>query len=278
MSCILIQVSAIDQRPVWLLAGTGEGPMLTEAMQHHGWRVHVSVVTESAARSYGHLAPERLMTGALANIEAVDRVLAEAACNHGGYCCVVDATHPFAIVISRNLQQSCAAVGQPLARFERLSKSSKNCILLHSPIDLTFKIPEEARILLALGARQLAEIVPLCRQVNAQVYTRIFPGVNALRLANSSGLSPNCIAIVHPIRESSLVGTLEAALCRRWQITHVICRQSGGVTEQLWHKICQEQGIKLLLLQRPVLEARQAIIFHNTQALLDHLIWIADNA
>ena len=270
-----MQISAIDQRPVWLLAGTGEGPMLTEAMQRHGWRVHVSVVTESAARSYIQLAPERLMTGALDGVKAADRILARAICNHGGYCCVVDATHPFAVVISQTLQQACNKIGQSIARFERPNEFLENCILLRSLVEVKSKIPKGARTLLALGARQLAEIIPLCQQVNAHIHARILPNVTALHLANLSGLSPSCTAIVHPIQGSLPPGALEKALCRRWQITHVICRQSGGVIEHLWHRICQEQGIQLLLLQRPMSTSKETVIFHNAQELLDHLTWLS---
>ena len=31
----------------------------------------------------------------------------------------------------------------------------------------------------------------------------------------------------------------------------VLCRQSGGVTEQLWHQLTTDLGLSLLLLRRP---------------------------
>ena len=31
----------------------------------------------------------------------------------------------------------------------------------------------------------------------------------------------------------------------------VLCRQSGGVTEQLWHQLTTDLGLRLLLLRRP---------------------------
>ena len=31
----------------------------------------------------------------------------------------------------------------------------------------------------------------------------------------------------------------------------VLCRQSGGVTEQLWHQLTTDLGLGLLLLRRP---------------------------
>jgi precorrin-6A/cobalt-precorrin-6A reductase len=44
---------------------------------------------------------------------------------------------------------------------------------------------------------------------------------------------------------------VERALVRRWRITTVLARQSGGPTEQLWRRICRSEGLGLLLLRRP---------------------------
>ena len=38
---------------------------------------------------------------------------------------------------------------------------------------------------------------------------------------------------------------------QRWGIGVVLCRQSGGVTEKLWHQLTTDLGLSLLLLQRP---------------------------
>ena len=37
---------------IWLLAGTGEGPKLAQALLEQGWRLLVSVVSPEAARAY----------------------------------------------------------------------------------------------------------------------------------------------------------------------------------------------------------------------------------
>jgi precorrin-6A/cobalt-precorrin-6A reductase len=46
-------------------------------------------------------------------------------------------------------------------------------------------------------------------------------------------------------------GAIERALCRHWRLTCVLARRSGGPNEALWHAIAADQGLSLLLLDRP---------------------------
>ena len=107
------------QKRVWLLAGTGEGPVLASALLQMGWQVHVSVVTPQAARAYADLSLEQLHVGALEGVAGISDLLDQ----HEGFHWVVDATHPFAIRISDQLQQVCGQRGQPLLRLLRPEQS-----------------------------------------------------------------------------------------------------------------------------------------------------------
>ena len=57
--------------------------------------------------------------------------------------------------------------------------------------------------------------------------------------------------------------------CRRWAIEAVLCRRSGGVTEQLWHTLSAEGNLPLLLLERPREPA--GLECHDLESLLDRL-------
>ena len=89
-----------DQRHVWLLSGTGEGPALAAALVSQGWRVSVSVVTVGAAAAYADLPLENLWTGPLAGVQGIRGVIEQAYFRDHGFDWVVDATHPFAVQIS----------------------------------------------------------------------------------------------------------------------------------------------------------------------------------
>ena len=134
------------------------------------------------------------------------------------------------------------------------------------------------RLLLAIGARRLREV--LAHSPAQAHFARILPNPTALAQARAAGLADGHLACVHPrlglppslpgsppgsgpgrigaAGEGPALelgpprpGAIERALCRRWAIDAVLCRQSGGVTEQLWSELCAELGLELLLLRQP---------------------------
>lgn len=66
-------------------------------------------------------------------------------------------------------------------------------------------------------------------------------------MALAAGLAPRRLAPLRPTAD----GRIERALCLHWGITAVLCRRSGGPNEARWHRICDELGLRLLLLERP---------------------------
>ena len=88
---------------------------------------------------------------------------------------VVDATHPFALRISDQLNQACKGSGQELVRFERRMEASGKAVVLGSMTDLADHALSGRRLLLALGARQLVEAAKVARDAGATVFARVLP-------------------------------------------------------------------------------------------------------
>jgi precorrin-6A/cobalt-precorrin-6A reductase len=252
---------------LWLVAGTGEGPPLAELLLRAGWRVHVSVVTAAAARAYAPHPALELTVGSIGGdtsddgleARALNGVLAElarAAATSGTYRWVIDATHPFASRISAALAQGCACAGVRLLRLERPALAGGQVRLLADLDALGALGRQEAppeRLLLAIGARRLAEAVPLLQRgvPKAILHARILPHAGALQQALAAGLAPERLACLRPSGEAEAEAAIERALCRRWGIDTVLCRSSGGPTEAHWRRIAGELGLTLLLLERP---------------------------
>ena len=241
-----MQGRGFRQQRIWLLAGTGEGPQLAAALERHGWRVSVSVVTASAARAYAGFDLDQINVGALQGPEAITAELMAGSPFH----CVVDATHPFACQISADLQRACAAADQPLLRFERALEGGKRGSLLNQWGDLERADVRGRRLFLAIGGRHLPMAHAVARAAGAEVFARCLPSATGLRLALAAGLSQGHLAVLRPLQGAD-PGAIERALCRRWGISTVLCRQSGGVTERLWRRISDELDLDLLLLRRP---------------------------
>ena len=107
------------------------------------------------------------------------------------------------------------------------------------------------RLLLAIGARRLGQALACAPGVTP--FARILPNPTSLALARCAGLADHHLACLHPAQAANArgPGAIERALCRQWGIEVVLCRQSGGVTEQLWSELCAELGLELLLLRQP---------------------------
>ena len=101
-------------RHIWLLSGIGEGHCLAKVLADEGWEVTVSVVNDSASLPYQEMRLRAIHIGPLHGVEGIKRVLQDAASLHNGFHWVIDATHPFALEISTNLQNACEDFDQPL--------------------------------------------------------------------------------------------------------------------------------------------------------------------
>jgi precorrin-6A/cobalt-precorrin-6A reductase len=258
---ILMHKPLNRQAHVWLLAGTGEGPVIAAALLQQGVRVSVSVVTESAGRVYGSLPLANLWVGPLAGAEAIGSRVQQAGVDQ-----LVDATHPFATQITAQLQLASQRSGCPLLRFERpLEPAPGSCL-----VDAVTEIPAEAlrgqRLLLAVGARFLSQLVPPLRTAGAELYARVLPTPKSLRQAVAAGLPDAQLALIHP-SQTVQAGVLERALCRHWQIDAVLCRQSGGVTERCWHQVADQLSLPLWLLCRPEPPSSLELV-HSLEELL----------
>ena len=233
---------------LWLIAGTGEGPRLASQLLERGWRLEVSVVTEAASLAYPAHRRQRLLVGALAGSAAIRQQLAAAALEGQPYAAVVDTSHPFASQISHQLAAALQQPAQPLLlRLVRPLLSSPADRLLVNLKALAHHRLTGTRLLLAIGARQLAEAVAL--SPGALHHARLLPNPEALQRAMAAGIAPQRLACLRPGGSSE--AALLAALLRRWRIDAILCRQSGGITETLWRQLAASQGCELLLLQRP---------------------------
>lgn len=239
---------------IWLIAGTGEGPRLAFRLLGRGWRVRVSVVSAAAGRAYPPHPRLSLTVGALggeagAPAAAVQADLAAATGRGQPFRWVIDATHPFACRISAALAQACERQGQPLLRLQRPRTEAQGARILPDLSSLTQEQLADRRLLLAIGARRLGEAIRYCP--TAVHHARLLPSPGALRQAMAAGIPAQRVACLRPPAEPEAAATVEAALCRRWRIEAVLCRRSGGPSEAHWRRICQEMGLRLLLLERP---------------------------
>ncbi len=237
------------QPHLWLLTGTREGYVFAEYLLKIGWRITVSVVSKRASIKYEKLSLENIFIGPLMGLEEIRNIILKARKNNDAFSCVVDITHPFAIQITPNLSKICKELDQPFIRYERSISNPSNGFLLKVLSDIAEFDLKNKSILLALGVKRLQEAIDILNKSGAQAFTRVLANPDSLKMILSTSILKRNFAVLNPLGSSD--GKIEKALIRKWRIYGVICRQSGGENEMLWHQICSEMDIKLWLLERP---------------------------
>lgn len=254
-----------QQDLLWLIAGTGEGPLLARELLSRGWRLRVFVVSPMAARAYAGSPSLEISVGELGDADAIGRALDQAALDGRRPRGVVDGTHPFAARISAALASACGLRSLPLLRLVRPLLDPGEATLLPDLGSLRHVSLQGTALLLAIGARELARAIHY--SPGARHHARILPNPAALAAAMAAGLSGERVAVLRPGAQACI----ERALGRRWCLEAVLCRRSGSTAELHWQRLARQEGWRLLLLERP--PEPPGIPGLEWQALLERLGW-----
>ena len=238
---------------IWLVAGTEDGVWAARQLLTLAVAVRVQVVSPRACRAYGQLAANpafRCQAMAL-DPEDIHQVLTGPA----PPALVVDATHPFALRITRTLHAACGVSAVPYLRLRRPQRKPGPATVVDR-LEAVQGLGQRS-LLAAIGSRSLARLVVWHGPQHTAA--RILPTAMALQQALAAGLPPERIAPLQPISTShgqthlppNPDTSLEAALCRHWAIDVVLARQSGGTPERHWQRVCAAMGVSLWLLRRP---------------------------
>src|SRR4051794_30975596 len=106
--------AAVNNR-ILLLSGTSEGPPLARALLEEGFQVRATVTRPEARETlFGPLRGAVLVEARGFTEESLGEFLGQ-----GGADLVLDATHPFAVRITRIAHAVCQRLGTPYIRYER---------------------------------------------------------------------------------------------------------------------------------------------------------------
>ena len=249
---------------VWILSGTADGPILAERLIKLDYVVFISVVSLKACNAYPLNRKLHIFTGALNNKKEIINFILKHQIHF-----IVDATHPFAINISKNLISACSDISIPFFRFERISQYKSDVEIISNFEDINYKFIKNKNILLAIGSRALNEVARFYTDLGANVFARILATPNSISKGFSSCINHSRLAILNP--SNSKRNNLEAYLCKYWRIDYILCRDSGGYSQIIWDEICLRSNIKLYLLKRPEMQTN-ALIFSRYDDLIKRII------
>jgi len=244
---------------ILLFAGTTEGRHLAEYLNRYEIETHVCVATE-----YG----EKLMVeGAFLHTRAgrmTDKEMAEMM-RKEGFTLTVDATHPYAALVSENIRKACDRTGTEYIRLVRASSGeSGSCICVSSVKEaVEFLKNTKGNILVTTGSKELHLFTEL-PDYQKRVYARVLSTPEVAAACKGLGFEgKHLICMQGPFGED-----LNTAMLRHVDAAWMVTKESGkngGYEDKL--RAAQKAGAKVVLVGRPA-EAVQGMSEMEVRAFL----------
>lgn len=232
------------KKRILLLSGTSEGPPLAWALLEAGFEVRATVTRAEARENlFGPLLRDVLVEVRGFTAESLTDFLAR-----GEADLVLDATHPFAVRITRLAHAVCLRLGVPYVRYERPDWQPPPGIqLVGSFAEAAELLPSlGGRVLLTIGVKQLKHFVPL--QNRLYLMARILPSPLSLEQALATGFTPERLLCLRP----PFTREFNRAILQEHQIEVLVTKASGregGVEEKV--QAAEDVGVKVVMIRRP---------------------------
>ena len=258
-------------KKIVIFAGTTEGRRLSEILTEAGIAHTVCVATE-----YGEIVMQEQMEMTetaqadgrpLVNLHRgrMDREQMQIFLRDGGFEIVVDATHPYARVVTENLRGTVDTLHSPekeaqLPIYLRLEReisgaaesedNAANILYFENNEDCARALENtEGNILLTTGSKELAAYCAFGR-LHDRLYVRILPARESLELCMDQGIKGRQILAL----QGPFSTEMNAAVLKQYNIRHMVTKNSGrngGYQEKL-------EAAKMLGIPVYVIEPVQA--------------------
>lgn len=232
---------------LWLIGGTSEARALVREMRDLPVSICVSVATEYGAA----LIPQQ--ENVRVEAERMDGAAMRAFLKKERPALVIDATHPYATVVTATVQEACRAENCRCLRLLRPScgKGEDDYISVRDfaeAVELLNHV--EGNIFLTTGSKNLPDFTAV-RNFSERIALRILPMESSLQNALRLGYKPSQIICM----QGPFACDLNVALLKKYQSSFMVTKDSGeagGFSEKL--AAAHAAGAKLIVIGRAVQE------------------------
>ena len=245
-------------KKIVIFAGTTEGRRLSEILADAGITHTVCVATE-----YGEIVMREQTDAEAARTKEqpfvslhrgrMDREQMEEFLRNEGYEIVVDATHPYARVVTENIRDAVKTQSPIYLRLEReISETPEaedpavSIRYFESNADCAKALENtDGNILLTTGSKELATYCASGR-LHDRLYVRILPGRESLELCMEQGIKGRQILAL----QGPFSTEMNAAILKQYDIRHLVTKNSGrtgGYQEKL--EAAKMLGIPVYVIQ-----------------------------
>jgi len=238
------------ERATWVFSGTGDGNALASALAADGKPVVVSAATEYGGEVAFKDCPGVTIWAGRQGVEARRQALVKSRAK-----VLVDATHPYANIISEQLMGLSQELGIPYVRYERPSAmptaGTQFCATMAEAAERAMAMATPGkRIFLATGSKDLGSFLQAPDASQYQWFARVTAEPEFIRRALDLGLPRSHLCAM----QGPFSKDFNQALWRDWNIDCIITKDSGEAGGyQAKADAAAALGIPLLVVQRPAM-------------------------
>ncbi len=178
-------------KPLLVFAGTSEGREVCEYFSSYGIPCFVCVTSEYGSNLVTENNFVKVLQGKL-NSEEINDLLEE-----NNFSCVVDATHPYACEVKKQIRISCRNKNVQLLRLARITESCMEAKYFDSISDAALWLKNfSENILVTTGSKNLKEICEILEDTD-RVFPRVLPSLESLQKCSEAGVPEKNIIAMH---------------------------------------------------------------------------------
>jgi len=225
---------------VLVFAGTTEGRKISEYLADSGIFVTACVATE-----YGEITmPQRpeitTHTGRLDSAQMASFMQDSEL--------VIDATHPYAVIVSDYIKKACEATGKEYIRLIRPQIGTSDAIMVKdAKAAAQFLSGTDGNVLLTTGTKELDFFTGLANY-QERLFARVLPSVEALTTCRELGFKASHLICM----QGPFSFELNVAMLRQINAKYLVTKESGqagGFEEKI--SAAKAAGVTVILIGRP---------------------------
>lgn len=265
-----IRLSINEAKEILIFAGTSEGRFLSEYLSDKNLRHTVCVATE-----YGEIALKehpmlKVHKGRMNRSEIKDFII------NGNFAAIVDATHPYAQEVTRNVKAAAEETGVlyfRLIREQGILKEFDNVCYFETHEACADALADtKGNILLAIGSKELSKYC-VSEELKQRLYVRVLPDIESISICNRHGIQgKHVIAMQGPF-----TAAMNEAMIVQYDISYLVTKESGlsgGFCEKL--EAAEKMGIQAFVIGCP--KEEQGYSFEEICAELERLCNMQNDA
>ncbi len=223
-----------------IFAGTSEGRTLCEQLSRAGQKATVCVATEYGRAVLPEMPGITVHTGRMTAEQMTDFLRNTEL--------VVDATHPYAVEVSRNIRQACTAAQCRYIRLLRPKTRAEGAVRVSSAAEAAaFLVGTEGAVLLTVGSKELHEFTAV-PDYTERLWPRVLPAAASMEICRDLGFpAAHIIMMQGPFSEELNIALLHTSGAK-WLVTKDT-GAAGGLPEKL--AAAEKCGCRVVLIDRP---------------------------